>query len=412
MNEKYAKISKRVRRFTEQSGYYHKGDPQVIKHKKELSSNKPLVAELFSGLGGTSMGFEMAGFETVLGLDIHKPSIQTFSEAHPTATSILGDIRSILNLDGNNQNSLLSVAIRERIGERQIDVLIAGIPCQGFSMSNRKRNEYDERNYMFFYFLEAVKLLNPKVVLLENVSGLKSLSNGKFALTIEHYLNELGYKTHHKILNAAEFGVPQKRRRVVFIGAKNCYIEFPKPLLTEQNFLTVKDAISDLPILGVGESSSVYDKSAISGFAKEMRGDSKTLNNHIAPNHPIEVIKRIDNTPQGQPMYPKFKQRIRLSWTSQSPTQVCGGIRPQFQFGHPDQPRGLSIRERARIQSIPDRVFIHGGVVQGRVQTGNAVPPLLAKHLALNIKKYLISPCFEYGTAPKTSRNTLLKIPQ
>ena len=88
-------------------------------------------------------------------------------------------------------------------------------------------------------------------------------------------------------------------------------------------------------------------------------------------------------------MYPRFKQRIRLSWESQSPTQVSGGIRPQFQFGHPEDARGLTIRERCRIQSFPDDFEIVGGVVQGRVQTGNAVPPLLAKAVAKAIREYL-----------------------
>ena len=88
-------------------------------------------------------------------------------------------------------------------------------------------------------------------------------------------------------------------------------------------------------------------------------------------------------------MYPKYKQRIRLSWQQPSPTQVSGGIRPQFQFGHPEDSRGLTIRERCRIQSIPDRVEVFGGLVQGRVQTGNAVPPLLAKAIAEEIIKVL-----------------------
>ena len=106
------------------------------------------------------------------------------------------------------------------------------------------------------------------------------------------------------------------------------------------------------------------------------------LQNHKAPNHPIARIKKIGSTKPGFPIYPKFKQRIRLKWDQLSPTQVAGGIRPQFQFGHPDDARGLTIRERCRIQSFPDNFVISGGIVQGRVQTGNAVPPLLSSAIA------------------------------
>ena len=122
-----------------------------------------------------------------------------------------------------------------------------------------------------------------------------------------------------------------------------------------------------------------------------MRKDVKNnkLTCHQAPNHPQDVIEMIHNTKQGEPLYARFKQRIRLSLTDQSPTQVSGGIRPSFQFGHPTDDRGLTIRERCRIQSFPDNFYVHGGIVQGRVQTGNAVPPLLAKAVALAIKEYL-----------------------
>ena len=115
----------------------------------------------------------------------------------------------------------------------------------------------------------------------------------------------------------------------------------------------------------------------------------ETLLNHKAPNHPIETIKRIQKTAPGTAMYPKYKQRIRLAWDLLSPTQVSGGIRAQFQLGHPRDNRGLSIRERCRIQSFPDHYEIKGGMVQARVQTGNAVPPLLAKAIALAIKQHL-----------------------
>ena len=117
----------------------------------------------------------------------------------------------------------------------------------------------------------------------------------------------------------------------------------------------------------------------------------KDLFNHEAPNHPAETIARIGGTEPGQSMYPAFKQRIRLHRDKLSPTQVSGGIRPQFQFGHPSDARGLTIRERARLQSIPDHVHFVGGLVQGRVQTGNAVPPLMARALGVALSRALKS---------------------
>ena len=153
--------------------------------------------------------------------------------------------------------------------------------------------------------------------------------------------------------------------------------------------MTIKDAIGDLPSLNPKETKKIQVR-AFSEYQKLMRmNTNETVQCHTAPNHPKDTIEKIKNTKPGEPMYPKFKQRIRLAWDILSPTQVSGGIRPQFQFGHPEDSRGLTIRERCRIQSFPDDFIVKGGIVQGRVQTGNAVPPLLAKAVALAIKKYL-----------------------
>jgi len=155
------------------------------------------------------------------------------------------------------------------------------------------------------------------------------------------------------------------------------------------SYRTVGMAISDLPSLGNNERKMAYDAPPQSDYQALMRGNgdikiaaSASLSNHVAPNHPPDTIEKIRNTPQGKPMYQKFKQRIRLALDAPSPTQLAGGIRPQFQFGHPTQPRGLSIRERARIQSFPDSYEFVGGIVQERVLTGNAVPPLMIYELA------------------------------
>lgn len=367
----------------EENGYYWKKEPLIIKGD-EISSDAPLIVELFCGCGGTSLGFEMAGFEVAVGCDIHQPSITTFKANHPRVSTILGDVRKIS-----------PASIQELLGGKQIDVLIGGVPCQGFSLNNRKRHENDERNLLYKEFVRFVKALKPKVVLLENVSGMKS--TGDFVKTIERELGEAGnMKVKSKLLFAPDYGVPQSRTRLVFVGIRGKEFDFndikkthgPE---TDKSYVTVKDAIGDLPSLAPNETVVAYKIKPFSEYQKLMRSkvNGNKLTNHKAPNHPKAVIDKIKNTPPGSPMYPKFKQRIRLAWDIQSPTQVSGGIRPQFQFGHPSDNRGLSIRERCRLQSFPDDFVVSGGIVQGRVQTGNAVPPLLAKAVALAIKKYL-----------------------
>jgi len=366
----------------EENGYYWNKEP-FFQKGGTIPNDKPIVVELFSGCGGTSLGFEMAGYEIVLGCDIHTPSVQTFKTNHPNSATITGDIKKVDPL-----------VIKELLGDRKLDVLIGGIPCQGFSLNNRKRHENDDRNYMYKEFARFVEVLQPKVVVLENVSGMKS--TGNFVSDIETHLSEIGnmiVKSH--LLYAPDYGVPQKRTRLVFVGIKGKEFDFENIVKTHgkgtgKKYVTIKDAIGDLPSLKTKETKSEYDKEPFSTYQELMRINTNgAVTSHTAPNHPLATVEKIKNTTPGEPMYERFKQRIRLSWDILSPTQVSGGIRPQFQLGHPEDNRGLTIRERCRIQSFPDDFIVKGGTVQARVQTGNAVPPLLAKAVGLAIKKYL-----------------------
>ena len=172
-------------------------------------------------------------------------------------------------------------------------------------------------------------------------------------------------------------------------------------------FITVEEAIlEDLPSLKSGEESLEYKSDSSKSYARFIRQNNKTLLNHRAPNHPPETIERIENTIPGEPMYKDFKQRIRLHPDLPSPTQICGGIRPQFQFGHPTQSRGLTIRERARIQSFPDSYLFTGGICQGRYQTGNSVPPILAKVIAKQLADVLLGNKI-YGESPESIQGEL-----
>lgn len=339
--------------------------------------------DLFSGCGGFSTGFEISGFQTTLALDHHPPSLATLLLNHNHSSGILGDIRGVSL--GMIKDSLPK--------QFQHSIVTAGVPCQGFSLSNRKRHADDDRNFLFKEFIRISKDLAPDAVVLENVSGLVSTRDGEFRDAISSAISELGFDVHMAMLNAADYGVPQNRRRVFFVGVpKGSDWLFPEPNFgtSTKPHRSVKDAIlGDLPRLSSNQEIREYSAEPQNEYQSLLRRNNPPLTNHKAPNHPQETIDRIRQTKPGEPMYASFKQRIRLHTDLPSPTQVCGGIRPQFQFGHPTQARGLTIRERARLQSFPDSYKFTGGLTQGRVQTGNAVPPLLAAAIADQIRKLL-----------------------
>lgn len=356
-----------------------------------VPNNKLIMIDLFSGAGGFSVGGELAGFFPVFANDYFEPALNTWKHNHPNSIACLGDIK---NIKPEEVNKLL-----KNKGVYKINLITAGVPCQGFSLANRKRNSSDDRNFMFLELMKYVRVFKPDYVIVENVSGMQSSAGGKFVDEIKATLEELSYTVSIKLLNAADYGVPQTRKRLIFVGVRknsgltDKYI-FPNPTHGESDYLTVYDAISDLPELNNNEKKINYSSNPLTPYQRLMRGEDgfniakpNKLYNHESPNHPTDTIERIKNTKPGEPMYNKYKQRIRLSFDKPSPTQVAGGIRPQFQFGHPTQARGLTIRERARIQSFPDNYEFTGGLVQERVQTGNAVPPLLVFNLLKPILK-------------------------
>ena len=347
---------------------------------------KLTMLDLFCGAGGFSVGCSWAGFESVFGVDHLEPAMRTWVRNHPHAIGCLGDIAKV------NPEDIKKLLARK--GVKHIHLMTGGVPCQGFSIANRKHNDNDERNFLFMEYMRFVEAFNPDYIILENVSGMRSTAGGKFEHDIKEYMDSLGYEASVMLVNAADYGVPQLRQRLLFVGVRrglnfNIPYVFPEGNFKD-HYRTVEDAIGDLPYLENNESTTRYNDKELCEYQKLMRGFgtikgipiSNILYNHTAPNHPEETIKKIEGTEPGKPMYAKFKQRIRLKYDSPSPTQLAGGIRPQFQFGHPSQARGLTIRERARIQSFPDSYIFEGGIVQERVQTGNAVPPLLVYSIA------------------------------
>lgn len=269
--------------------------------------NKLKMIDLFCGAGGFAVGCSWAGFQSVLGVDHLEPAMKTWSRNHPNAIGCLGDIRK---LDPEHVKALLKSK-----GIKKIDLITGGVPCQGFSRANRKHNDDDERNFLFIEYMRFVKAFLPDYIILENVSGMRSTAGGQFEKNIVSHMKELGYTVSVKLVNAADYGVPQIRQRLLFVGVKNNrnltspYV-FPNGEYAEKH-RTVGEAISDLPILGNNEEKSEYASAPQNEYQKIMRGcgdiseieSSNTLHNHVSPNHPKDSVEEIQSFQNAEAAY-------------------------------------------------------------------------------------------------------------
>jgi len=356
-----------------------------------------LAADLFCGAGGLSFGFKTAGYRLAFALDVDWDAIRTYTANNPEVPWLCKDVRKVLVKEIEDVSG---------IKKGDLDIVIAGIPCEGYSQLNRRYDPSDPRNYLFLEFLRIVKALRPKAVLIENVPGMLRRSGGLFKHAVEDALRKIGYTVFTMELNALDYGVPQKRERVFFAGFSGPVRDFSPQRRTHypigsllsyvddsgmmfKRHLTVWDAISDLPPLEPGEMKDTYEDPPKTEYQKMMREGATRLHNHAAPKHPEWTIKRIAAARPGEPIYGTFRQRIRLKWDEPSPTIPAGGVRPQWFFAHPEQPRGLTVREVARLQSFPDTYVFFGSMIKQRILVGDAVPPLLARAIAEHIKKYL-----------------------
>lgn len=343
------------------------------------NSGTPVVTfvDLFSGVGGLSLGLEASGLKSLLAVDNWKDATDTYKKNFPDHPLLSEDIQHV---DAQ--------AIRKRLTDRPTWV-VGGPPCQGFSTLG-KRERSDPRNKLFREFVRLVALLEPDGFVLENVLGLKDMA---FERTISRVFERLdgGYRVTVLILTSAEYGVPQLRRRIIFVGHKE-QGEFlgPPRLRTSPNYVSVWDAIGDLPELGPGQETTEYDGPAFTDYQRAMRKGSRKLQGHVVSNHPPALVKAISFVPDGgnrrsipdryQPLSGHHNTYSRLN--SREPavavTQNMG--KPSGHRAiHPFQHRGLTAREGARLQSFPDRFHFEGGVTSQRLQIANAVPPLLAE---------------------------------
>ena len=341
------------------------------------------IIDLFSGAGGLSYGFEMAGCNVLLGIDNDEAALNTFKLNHKGS--------QILNCDITEVS--YERDIKSLIGDKKVDVIVGGPPCQGMSLSGPRKFD-DPRNSLYLSYIRLVKEIKPKAFVIENVIGIVSLFKGKIKDHIIEEFTKMGYKVQFKTLLASDYGVPQNRKRVIFVGTLEDGFSFPNPV---DYTVTTEMAISDLPTLeyGLGEDESDYLTPHQNDYQKIMRMHSEKVYNHIAANHSDRVKEIIALVPDGGnykdlPEELRETRKFNVAWTRfpsdrPSPT-IDTGHRHHFHYKFNRVP---TVRESARLQSFPDNFLFTGNKTQQFRQVGNAVPPIMAKAIADKILEYL-----------------------
>ena len=319
--------------------------------------------DLFSGSGGFSLGFDNKGFQNIFSIDIDPSFCETYKYNFPNHKLIEKDICQLSDSE-----------VKYLKEDENIDVVIGGPPCQGFSIAGNigRRFINDPRNKLFKEFVRVVKVAKPKFFVMENVARLYNHNKGETRKEIINDFEALNYRVECKILNSADYGVPQIRKRVIFIGTRlNQKIEFPKKIA--KKYLTVKEAIQHYPALLAGEKSIIP--------------------NHIAMTHSDQMLEKMSYISDGgtrdqipvniRPKTGDVRKYIR--YKSDDPSVcVTGDMRKIF---HYEQNRALTVRELARLQSYPDDFIFKGSKISQQQQVGNSVPPKMAEEIASVIIK-------------------------
>lgn len=395
--------------------------------------------DLFAVPGGMSLGFKLAGMKSLGALDIFGSGIETYKKNFTETPK-----ENIVCADASKNDIVKKFQKQTSLKPPDVDVIIGGPPCQGFSnvgrikiaslVKNGQRNGRssdsrfidDKRNHLYKSFIKFVDWFKPKAIVMENVLGMMSYKNGQVVEQIKEDFVTAGYSNvESKVLNAAEYGVPQFRRRVFFIATKKreailwpTQTHFPKSELNRKSLaantndhVTVGDAFGDLPLLslpekGIKQKDSIkkYRKSPECEFQTRARGKQKTLHNNITRWHrkkDIEVFKNMKQGGRWSDLSDSDRKKIgysdksfndkwkRLSNDEPSWTVVSHLAKDGYMFIHPTQNRTISVREAARLQSFPDSFVFYGSRSAQFKQIGNAVPPLLSKAIAENLKKML-----------------------
>lgn len=356
-----------------------------------------LAIELFAGAGGLSIGLERAGFHIILANEIEIDFARSFQINHPDT--------KVLNCDIHTIDFLAELdAMDLSVGD--IALVSGGPPCQGFSTVGSKR-ERDPRNSLFYEYLRAISEIQPDYTLFENVSGFKSLYDGAALGQLLKELESLGYKARFSVLEASDFGLPQKRQRTIVVGWKKRLkpIRFPEPthsdgpdMFGSPGRMALMEAISDLPPIEAGEEKDFYAGSPRNPYQQELRGNQKVLTEHNAANYGEKMREILRLVPPGGTVN-DLPQRLRPqkyfgnTYARLVPDQPSPTITRNFgtpsssRCIHPFQNRALSTREGARLQGFPDHYQFHGSKVSKNLQIGNAVPPIFGEVIAREIIK-------------------------
>ncbi|MFC3212221.1 DNA cytosine methyltransferase [Planomicrobium okeanokoites] len=352
-----------------------------------MQHGKPTVIDMFSGCGGLSRGFMDAGYKVLLGVDNEEIALKTFRENHGEAKTLRTDLFDPFAIE----------EMKNIIDGEKVDLIIGGPPCQGFSLTGT-RKENDERNTLFRSMVKAVESFEPQAFVLENVPGLGTLYNGKAKEEILESFHELGYKVSYKVLFAPDYGVPQIRKRIFFVGVKSKELyEFPLPTHSPDNYITCGEAISDLHdrVEGNGIEEDEYMTPPLTEYQQLMRAKSDKLYNHIGTKHTELVKEVISHVPEGgnfKDLPPGLgeSRKFNEAWTryhSQKPSKTIDtGHRNHFHYKFNRVP---TVRENARLQTFTDDFRFYGTKTQQYRQVGNAVPPMLGYHIAQKLKAYI-----------------------
>jgi DNA (cytosine-5)-methyltransferase 1 len=362
--------------------------------------SRPIGIDLFAGAGGMSLGFEQAGFDIVAAVEIDPIHCATHEYNFPDTTTICA---SVIDLTGTE------IRRRAKLGTKDIDVVVGGAPCQGFSLMGKRAFE-DPRNQLVFHYVRIVKELNPKYCVFENVRGLTLGKHVQFLEELIIALGDAGYDviTPYQVLNAADYGVPQDRRRLFLVGTRKGLTapEYPQP---SNQRISVAEAIGDLPnadrfdelwlkdvVVAQWETTSVYARK-LRGFDRDpddysypRRFDPHLLTCSIRTEHTPTSQARFATTPQGKTDPISRFRRLApagLCNTLRAGTDSARGAHTSPRPIHPLFPRVITVREAARLHSYPDWFRLHATKWHGCRQIGNSVPPLLARALASEILK-------------------------
>jgi DNA (cytosine-5)-methyltransferase 1 len=344
------------------------------------------IVDLFSGAGGLELGFEQAGYDVVFSTDFDEHCEKVHLKNRPNIPFLRTDIHD------------LDEATLSKYVNCEIDVLVGGPPCQGFSIAG-PRDMNDKRNSLYLAMVKLAQILQPKAVVLENVPGMIQTNDGIGAKRIIEDFSALGYRMNAKILYAPDYGVPQIRKRVFFVGLLDSKIdfEFPSARFAPEEYITCEQAIGDLPALeGIyGEEIQDYECPPLSSYQEKMRCNSTKIYNHIGSIHEEKTVALLKLIPEGKnykalppELSARFKYHEALTrYHSKKPSLTINtGHRSHFHYKWNRIP---TVRESARLQSFPDDFIFYGSKAEQYRQVGNAVPPMLGYVVAQQLIPYL-----------------------